>query len=199
MNNQPPNTTPPGSVKPASAPDAPGAPVETQYNKVIPALPQSKPGTELCPKVFFDLATLYIAQDAQPRNAAAAFVLVREFLLNTQLWSSEMVQLFFESRRDLLLPVFHSHPSDFRVAWKLYRAGLYNPFIMPHTHPPEVPDWGGFLLSELPHWYLLFTRWHRLTAIVSSEVSKTDRRRLPRQARNFKGNEDKDAKGEHFA
>jgi hypothetical protein len=183
MKKQVPNTTPPGSVKPA--------PVE--HNKAlndIPALPQPKPGTESCPKVFFDLATHYIAQDAQPRNAATAFVLVREFLIDTQPWSAEMVQLFFESRRDLLLPVFHRHLTDVRVAWKLYRAGLYNPFITSHTHPPEVPDWGGFLLSELPNWYLLFTRWYRHTAIVSSEVSKADRRRSPQQAKNFRPKKD---------
>jgi hypothetical protein len=143
----------------------------------IAALPQPKPGTDALPKVQFEAGLLYITQAARPKNIGTAYVLVSNFLIQSQHWSLETIADFFDSRRDRVLPVFHSHLSDVEHAWKLYKAGLYNPFVTPYSHPTKVPDWGGFLLSELPHWHALFTRWYtsimQIDALAKKKVNSS--------------------------
>jgi len=181
-------------IKAKSTPETPIAASKT-YSIEIPALPLPKPNTEALPKACFDAGLLYITQETKPDSPGMARAWIHEFLRGRG-WSPEDITAFFESREDRLLPIFHSSSLDVQVAYKLYQKGLYNPYV---TGPPGVPDFGGFLLAELPNWYALFTRWYwSITSIETpiTEIPRTDRRRRPEQIKNL---QKKDASGEKLA
>jgi hypothetical protein len=181
-------------IKAKSAPEALIA-AGNAYPIQIPALPLPKPNTEVLPKVCYDTALLYITQEAQPESVGVAKAWLLEFLIRSQGWSPEKITAFFASREDQLVPLFHSPPPDVRVAWKLFQAGLFkwpNPFVTAYTHPPGVPDWGGFLLAELANWYSFFTPWY--LTVSSIEIPSTDRRRRPEQIKNLQKKESPDEK-----
>jgi hypothetical protein len=152
----------------------------------IPPLPQPKPGTDALPKIWVDDSLLYITQQTHPESPGEARAWILEFLFRGLGLSPTQVNEFFESREDRLFPVIHPPPiTDIELVWKLYKKALWkppNPFVTPQTHPPDIADWGGFSLNELPHWYFHFSVWYTQ---FKKPMIKYDRRRDPKQANNF--------------
>jgi hypothetical protein len=177
--------------------------VNKAYSVPTPPLPPPKPGTESLPRVHFHIGLLYITQEAKPESAGVARAWYHEYLRTSMKWPAETITAFFESRYDQPLPVFHFPPPEANDS----HYKLPNPFMSDHTHPPRVPDWGGFFLAELSNWYLFFTSWYLAissveisdteipdTEIPSAEIPRTDRRRRPEQIKNIRKKRSPDEK-----
>jgi hypothetical protein len=74
--------------------------VSKAYAIEIPVLPPPEPDTEAFPKVGFNIALLYVTQEASPESVGVARAWLLQFLISGLGWSAGKINVFFISRED---------------------------------------------------------------------------------------------------